>query len=153
MSGLMLTPKQERFCHAYLEHGNASEAYRQSYNAGAMKPETVNRKASEVLSNGKVTARLEELRAPVVEATRITLEGHLYTLAELRNEARDIGQLSAAINAEIARGKVAGLYVDRQEITGKGGGPVELSTPKVDLSRLDVAELEQYAALAEKVRG
>ena len=28
-----LTPKQEKFCQKYIEMGNASEAYRQAYNA------------------------------------------------------------------------------------------------------------------------
>lgn len=30
-SGRGLTPKQEKFCQLYIELGNASEAYRQSY--------------------------------------------------------------------------------------------------------------------------
>lgn len=37
-----LTPKQETFCLAYIETGNASEAYRQAYDAENMKPDTVN---------------------------------------------------------------------------------------------------------------
>ena len=56
-----LTPKQEAFAQAYIETGNASEAYRRSYNASNMKEETVWRKAKEVMDNGKVTARLHEL--------------------------------------------------------------------------------------------
>lgn len=28
-----MTPKQDKFCMLYIELGNASEAYRQSYNA------------------------------------------------------------------------------------------------------------------------
>jgi len=40
-----LTIKQEAFCQAYIEKGNASEAYRMAYAADKMKPETVNRNA------------------------------------------------------------------------------------------------------------
>lgn len=43
------------------EAGNASEAYRRAYDAGKMKAATVNRKAKELMDNGKITARIEEL--------------------------------------------------------------------------------------------
>lgn len=58
---MALTPKQEKFCLVYLETGNASEAYRQSYDAQSMKPETVNKRASELLDNGAIAGRLDEL--------------------------------------------------------------------------------------------
>lgn len=50
---------------AMLKTRNASEAYRASYVAGAMAPApaTVNRKAHDLLANGKIAARLAELRA------------------------------------------------------------------------------------------
>jgi phage terminase small subunit len=56
-----LTLKQETFCQEYIKCGNASEAYRKAYNAENMKPETINRKASELLANGKIKARVQEL--------------------------------------------------------------------------------------------
>lgn len=58
-----LTPKQETFVQIYLECGNASAAYRASYRTAAMKPATINRKAKELLDNGKITARIESIRA------------------------------------------------------------------------------------------
>ena len=61
MSNKGLTPKQEKFCREFIKCGNASEAYRKAYNAENMKPETINRKASELLDNGKITARVQEL--------------------------------------------------------------------------------------------
>lgn len=114
-----LTQKQENFCLAYIETGNASEAYRRAYNADGMKPETVNRKAKELLDNGKITARLEELRKPATESAQITLTQHLSTLEELRELAKEEGKYGPAIQAEIARGKAAGLYVERSHIDGE----------------------------------
>jgi hypothetical protein len=67
-----MTPKQEKFCAVYVAIGNATEAYRQTYDTARMKPQTVNRKAKELVDNGKVAARLAELRAPVAEAARGT---------------------------------------------------------------------------------
>jgi phage terminase small subunit len=54
MATKSLTIKQETFVLAYIETGNASEAYRLSYNATKMKPASINRKATELLSNGTI---------------------------------------------------------------------------------------------------
>ena len=113
-----LTQKQENFCLAYIETGNASEAYRRAYEADGMKPETVNRKAKELLDNGKIRARLVELRKPAIEGAQVTLEQHLKDLEELRELAKEFGKYGPAIQAEIARGKASGLYVEHAKIDG-----------------------------------
>jgi len=56
-----LTPKQEHFCQVFIETGNATEAYRQAYNAEKMKEATINRNACEILGNNKITTRPDEL--------------------------------------------------------------------------------------------
>ena len=113
-----LIPNQEAFCLAYLETGNASEAYRRAYNAENMKPETVNRRAKELIDNGKIAARLTALQGEAAEKSKLTLESHLEKLRELRDAAADFGQFSAAIRAEIARGKAAGLYTEKVTLDG-----------------------------------
>lgn len=117
MSERALTEKQERFCCAYIETGNASEAYRRSYDAENMKPATINRKAIVVLHNERVAARLQELRKPAVENAQFTLESHLGKLAALRDAALKEGKYAAAIQAEIARGKAAGITNEKPELT------------------------------------
>ena len=67
-----LTPKQENFCNCYLETGNASEAYRRAYSCGNMAPDTINRKAVELLNNGKITARVGHLQEALQERSDIT---------------------------------------------------------------------------------
>jgi phage terminase small subunit len=131
-----LTAKQEGFCLAYLETGNASEAYRRAYDAENMKPETVNKRASELLDNGVIAGRLAELRGPVVKAAQMTLEAHLEALKALRDRAAEAGQYGAAITAETNRGKAAGLYTERHELTGANGGPVE-TVNRIELVALD----------------
>lgn len=66
-----LTPKQEMFCQHYVDIGNASEAYRLSYNCANMKQSTVWRNASALLDNNKVATRIAELQAEYAEATRV----------------------------------------------------------------------------------
>ena len=55
-----------------------------------------------------------ELRAEVQEKYGITFERHLTELAKLRDDSAKKGAWSAAINAEVARGKAGGLYVDQK---------------------------------------
>lgn len=113
---MKLTPKQEAFCLAYLETGNASEAYRRAYSAENMKPETVNRSAKELLDHPKITARLAELRRPIAKRHKITLDDLLRELEEARSAALSCEnpQSSAAVSATMGKAKLLGL--DRPDI-------------------------------------
>lgn len=110
-----LTPKQEKFCQKYIETGNASEAYRQSYDCENMADETINVKASELLNNGKITVRLDELRNKHAKRHAITVDTLLAELEEVRQLALvpkgDNGavQLNVAVNAIMGKAKLLGL--------------------------------------------
>ncbi len=69
-----LTQKQENFCHAFVKTGNASEAYRQSYNAKNMKGTTIASKASILLTKGNIRATLEFLRKKVEDEGILTFK-------------------------------------------------------------------------------
>lgn len=109
-TALRLTPKQEKFCLEYLKTGNASEAYRRAYDASKSKPESVNRLAKAMLDNVKIASRIDELKKPAVQEAMFTFESHLKRLEDLSRGAESAEQFSAAINAEIHRGKAAGFY-------------------------------------------
>lgn len=116
---MKLTVKQEGFCLAYLETGCASEAYRRVYDAGKMQVKTVQNKASLLLKDERIQARLAALRKPVVERAQLTLAGHLQELEALRDKAKEEGKYAPAIQAEVARGRAAGLYVERAKVEGE----------------------------------
>lgn len=78
-----LTVKQEKFCNAYIETGNASEAYRRSYDCTMMRDEVISVKASELLSNGKITVRVKELQGELKSRSNITKEQVLAELAKI----------------------------------------------------------------------
>lgn len=82
---MSLTSKQERFCLSYVEKNSASDAYRAAYDAGKMKPETIHRKAWDLLQNGKVTARIGELRAEAASRTTLTVAGIIDDLMTIKN--------------------------------------------------------------------
>ena len=115
MAGLTL--KQDDFAIAYVESGNASEAYRRVYKPKATTKEaTINRTAKGLVDNPKIAARVTELRAPVIADLGITLESHLRELETLREMSKEQGQLTAAITAEVARGKASGVHVEKSKL-------------------------------------
>ena len=79
------------------------------------------RQAASELRNPKysplVVKYIGELRAEVQEKYGINFERHITELAKIREDALKKGAWSAAVNAEVARGKAAGIYVDRRETT------------------------------------
>jgi len=77
-----LTLKQEAFCRAYIEKGNASDAYRRSYVADKMKPEAVYVNASKLLDNAKVALRVKELQAEIKKRHDVTVDSLLDELEE-----------------------------------------------------------------------
>jgi phage terminase small subunit len=120
----MLTPKQEAFVLAYIEIGNASEAYKRAYNAAKMKAETVRVKASELLKNGNVTVRLSELQKKHAERHEVTVDSLVSELEEARELAKRTEAPAAMVAATMGKAKITGKIVDKSEIAGQGGGPV-----------------------------
>lgn len=122
-----LTLKQEAFARFYLECGNASEAYRRAYDAENMQEQTIWRKAVEVLQNGKVAARLEQLQQAARERHEITIDTITKMLKEDRELAREQGQPSAAVSAVMGLAKIHGLVVDKSSTENKNTGTVTVS--------------------------
>ena len=114
-----LSGKQEAFCRAYIETGNASQAYRQCYDASKMSDVCVNVKACELLKTGKVSVRVQELRQPIIQRHNITVDSLLAELEEARIAAltAETPQSSAAVGATMSKAKLVGL--DKQVIETK----------------------------------
>ncbi|WP_228413438.1 terminase small subunit [Salmonella enterica] len=82
-----LTIKQEAFCQAYIETGNASEAYRTAYAADKMKPEVVHVQACKLQDNPKIALRIKELRGEIKQRHNVTVDSLLAELEEARQKA------------------------------------------------------------------
>lgn len=114
---MALTAKQEAFCLAYVETGNASEAYRMAYEVGEnTKPETVWKRSSELLAEGAVTGRVAELKAMATERLMVTLESLTAELDEARKLAKEVANPAAMTGATMGKAKLHGLLVEKQEI-------------------------------------
>ena len=125
---MALTIKQEKFANLYIELGNASEAYRQSYNCQKMKDETVNRTANALLNNRKITARIDELRSELAKRHDITKDTLIIELEEARQMAKDTAKASSMVGATMGKARILGLDKQVIEHTGTNGTPLQLPT-------------------------
>ena len=80
-------------------------------------------RASELRNPNKfplVVKYIGELRTEIQKKYEVSFERHITELGRIRQEALSKGAFSAATNAEVARGKAAGLYIEQKIIrTGK----------------------------------
>jgi phage terminase small subunit len=110
-----LTPKQEKFAQNVAKGMSKKEAAKQ---AGYSEKNAV--RAGTILtsdSNPLVQRRIYQLQSRAANKASLTLGTHLGDLKEIRDGAMRNGAWSAAVTAEVARGKAAGLYVHRSELT------------------------------------
>lgn len=107
-----LTPKQEAFAQAYVETGNASEAYRRAYDAAKTKLETVNVEACRLLSSPKIALRIKEIQAALAAKHEITLD----KLTEMSFEAFEVGR---------AKGEAAGMVAAVKQLSRMHGFDTE----------------------------
>ena len=67
-----------------------------------------------------VVSYIGELREEYNKKYEVDYGSHIAELGRIRQQALDKGAWSAAVNAEVARGKAAGLYIEQKIIrTGK----------------------------------
>jgi phage terminase small subunit len=57
-----MTPKQEHFAQCIADGMTQADAYRAAYGADKMKAETIHKRASELMSDGEVKGRVQELK-------------------------------------------------------------------------------------------
>ena len=117
-----LTEMQQRFAELLVFNEGRKTPTECAVEAGYDK-DSAHVRASELRNSNKypgVVKYIGELREEIQKKHEITFEKHVAELAKLRDSSRDKGAWSAAINAEVARGKAAGLYVEQKIIrTGK----------------------------------
>lgn len=123
---ITLTPKQEKFALAVASGKTQSDAYREAFNVRPTTKDTsINVNASKLMADANISQRVEELRKPIADKAMITLESHIERLKELAELAIEQGQIAAAIKAEELCGKASGVYVEKRQITGSDGGPIQ----------------------------
>jgi phage terminase small subunit len=127
-----LTTKQEKFCKNFIETGNATEAYRRSYDCQNSNGPTINRNAVALLDNTKIATRVGELQLKLQKKFEVTVESLSKELDEDRQLARSLGQPGAAISALNVKARIHGL--DKQVVSNDPDNPMP-ATIQVEILR------------------
>ena len=144
-----LTEMQMKFAHEVVTNEGRKNATECATDAGYTK-DTAVVKASQ-LQNPKlyplVVKYIGELREEYQKKYAVTFERHISELAKIRIDALKKGAWSAAVNAEVARGKAAGLYVEQKIIrTGKID---DLSETELENRMKEI--IDQYSPILEGI--
>lgn len=111
-----LTPKQRHFARCVVSGSSYSDAYREAYNCENMKPGNVNREASVLASNPKVSTWIRELQgrkdAVITAAAVNDRERVLVKLRDLLANAEGTPAEQVMLRAADLLGKSVGLYKD-----------------------------------------
>lgn len=110
-----LTVKQEKFAQKYIELGNASEAYRQSYDCEKSSDEVIWQEACILLGHPKVSVRVAELQAEHKEQHKVTVESLVKELEEARALAMKNDQTTASVSATMGKAKIHGFLTEKVE--------------------------------------
>ena len=144
-----LTEMQRKFAYELVTNEGRKTKYECAIDAGYAKDRATST-AAELTNPQKhplVVQYIGQLREDFQKKYEVTYERHISELAKLREESRKKGAWSAAINAEVARGKAAGLYIEQKIIrTGKLD---DLSAEELELRLKKV--MEEYSPILEGV--
>ena len=144
-----LTEQQIKFANLLVSEEGRMTATQCAIEAGYAKDSA--RQAASVLQNPKkyplVVQYIGELREELQKKYDVTFGSHITELAKLRDEARDKKAWSAAVNAEVARGKAAGLYIEQKII--RTGKLEDLSTEELESRMKQI--IDDYSPILEGV--
>jgi len=144
-----LTEMQMKFAHEIVTNEGRKNGFECAKDAGYAE-DSARVRASE-LQNPKrfplVVKYIGELRDEYQKKYAVTFERHITELGKIRQDALKKGAWSAAVNAEVARGKAAGLYVEQKIIrTGKID---DLSEAELENRMKEI--IDQYSPILEGI--
>lgn len=141
----LANPRHEVIAQEVASGRSKTDAFLEAYpHAAEWKAVAAHVKASVIVARAEVRERVAYLQARAADAAVFTLAAHLARLNALSIAAQKAGEYSAAVKAEENRGKAAGFYPQKVELTGRGGGPIETKQTR-DLTDEELAaELARY---------
>ena len=144
-----LTEQQIKFANLLISEQGRMTATACAIEAGYAKDSA--RQAASKLQNPKlfplVVQYIGELRDEWQKQYEVTFGNHISELGKLRDEARDKKAWSAAVNAEVARGKAAGLYIEQKII--RTGKLEDLTTEELEARMKTI--IDDYSPILEDV--
>ena len=144
-----LTEMQMKFAHEVVSNEGRKNGTECAISAGYAQ-DSAGVRAAELQNPRRfplVVKYIGELREEYQKKYAVTFERHIAELGKIRIDALKKGAWSAAVNAEVARGKAAGLYIEQKIIrTGKLD---DLSEEELETRMKEI--IDQYSPILEGV--
>lgn len=109
---MTLTPKQEAFAQNVASGKTQADAYRAAFSAEKMKPETIWSKASILMADGKVTARIAEIKKTLENKQLWTREMSVKALIGAYKEGAASVKVSAVKELNLMHGYNAPVQIE-----------------------------------------
>jgi len=156
----VLTPRQQKFIDEYMISPNATQA---AIRAG-YSPKDADVQGPRLLGNVRIARVIEERQAVIAAKAAVSQE---YVLVNLKDvvarclQAEPVYDKFGHPTGEFAfdskgataalqlLGKYLGIFIDRKEITGPNGGPLQFDVAKMSMEEIQ-AELERMKKINEQ---
>ena len=126
---MKLTAKQEAFARAYIETGNASEAYRRAYTPKRMSPKAIQVESARLVAHPSISLAIQASRDATAAKHEVTKDFLVEKLLKIATKAEESSRsYPSAVAALMGVSKITGHITDKHEHSGKGGGPIEAIT-------------------------
>ena len=142
-----LTDIQKRFSELYTYNEGRKTPYECAVEAGYAE-DSARVRASELRNPRRyplVVKYIGELREEIQQKYEVTFEKHIKELAKIRDEALSKRSFSSAVNAEVSRGKAAGLYIEQKII--KTGKLEDMSEAQLEARMKEI--IDQYSPILD----
>ncbi|MAJ58393.1 MAG: hypothetical protein CMI74_10090 [Candidatus Pelagibacter sp.] len=142
-----LTEKQRKFAYELVTNEGRITATEAAKRAGYGSPRERAYELQNPRKHPLVVKYIGEIRDELQKKYDITFQRHISELAKIRDQAREKGAWSAAVNAEVARGKAGGLYVEQKII--RTGKLEDLSSEELEARMKEI--LDEYSPILDGV--
>ena len=135
---MSLTAKQEAFAQAIADGMSQADAYRTAFDVKpTTKPETIHKRASELMADGEVAGRVTSLKAALASKALWTREMSVKALVAAYREGKPSDKISAVKELNAMHGFNAPQKIDVK---------ADVAVSAIDVSKLSTEVLKQIVA-------
>lgn len=125
------------YCQAWISNGNdQGKAWRVAYPKSNASDTVMYIKASNMHKMSKIRVRIEQLQVITAqkadEKYGITAESLIKRLGDIDESAEKEGKFSASVSAVMGQAKLCGFDIQKIEVAGPGGKPIQTISATID---------------------
>lgn len=145
--GMALTHRQRRFCDEYsIDFNGAAAAIRAGYS-----PTYADRQAHLLLKNRGIATYIEYLTAS--KAAKIMSVNPDWVVQGIVTTLTDAQKAGDKLRGYELLARILGMFIDKQEITGKDGGAIEVEQRRIEEEASDFTRMLKAMTKKKEING